>query len=60
MCANFGTFVQSVTIIPLSDRTNINNIERKSFVKYLGVYIDEHLNWETQIQHVNSKLAKKK
>ena len=39
-------------------RININNIERKSFVKYLGVYIDEHLNWEPQIQHVNNKLAK--
>ena len=23
---------------------NINNIGRKSFVKYLGIYIDEHLN----------------
>ena len=38
---------------------NINNIERRSFVKYLGVYIDEHLNWEPQIQHVDNKLAKK-
>ena len=37
---------------------NINNIERKSFVKYLGVYIDEHLNWEPQIQHVRNKQAK--
>ena len=38
---------------------NINNIERKSFsVKYVLVYIDEHLNWEPQIQHVNNKLAK--
>ena len=33
---------------------NINNIERKSFVKYLGVYIDEHLHWEPQIQHVRN------
>ena len=37
---------------------NINNTERNSFVKYLGVYIDEHLNWEPQIQFVNNKLAK--
>ena len=38
---------------------NINNIERKSFsVKYVLVYIEEHLNWEPQIQHVNNKLAK--
>ena len=39
-------------------RINIQNIEHKSFVKYLGVYIDEHLSWEPQIQHVNNKLAK--
>ena len=39
-------------------RININNIERMSFIKYLGVYMHEHLNWEPQIQHVNNKLAK--
>ena len=39
-------------------RININNIERKSYVKYLEVYIDEHLYWKPQIQHVNNKLAK--
>ena len=40
-------------------RININNIECKSYAKYLGVYIDEHLNyWKPQIQHVNNKLAK--
>ena len=37
---------------------NIDNIARKPFVKYLGIYIDEHLNWEPQIRHINSKLAK--
>ena len=36
-------------------RININNIEHKSFVKS---YIDEHLNWESQIQHVKNKIAK--
>ena len=39
-------------------RININNIERKSFVKHLGVYADEHLTWKPQIQHVNNKRAK--
>ena len=39
-------------------RINITKIECKSFVKYLGVYIDEHLHWESQIQHANNKLAK--
>ena len=38
---------------------NINDIECKPFVKYLGVCLDEYLNWNPQIQHVNSKLAKK-
>ena len=26
--------------------------------RIVGVYLDEHLNWYPQIQHVNSKLAK--
>ena len=34
------------------------NIECKSYTEYLGIYIDEHLQWELQIQHVNNKLAK--
>ena len=37
---------------------NIPNIERKNCIKYLGIYLDEHLNWKSQIAHVNSKLAK--
>ena len=37
---------------------NIHNIECKSYIKYLGIYLDEHLQWESQIQHVNNKLAK--
>jgi hypothetical protein len=26
--------------------------------KYLGIYIDNNLNWEYQVKHVNSKIAK--
>ena len=37
---------------------NINNIGRKSFVKYLGIYIDEHLYGEPQIQRVSNRQAK--
>ena len=38
---------------------NIHNIEPKSYIKYLGICLDEHLQpWEPQIQHVNNKLAK--
>ena len=37
---------------------NIHNIDCESYIKYLGIYLDEHLQWESQIQHVNNKLAK--
>lgn len=38
--------------------SNIHNIDCKSYIKYLSIYLDEHLQWESQIQHVNNKLAK--
>ena len=37
---------------------NIQNIERKPYVKYLGIFIDEHLNWHQQISHVSQKISK--
>ena len=37
---------------------NVHNIDCKSYIKYLGIYLDEHLQRESQIQHVNNKLAK--
>ena len=37
---------------------NIHNIERKSCIKYRGIYLDEHLTWKSQIVHVNNKIAK--
>ena len=33
-------------------------IEQKSYIKYLGVYIDDHLNWNAQIIHINNKISK--
>ena len=27
-------------------------------MKSLGIYLNKHLNWESQIAHVNSKLTK--
>ena len=43
-------------------RTNISittcHIEQKSQIKYLGVFIDEHLKWDAQLQHINNKLTK--
>ena len=45
---------------PAIHDTNILNIERKSSIKYLGIYLDELLNWKTQIKiaHVQGKLFK--
>ena len=34
------------------------NIQRKEYIKYLGVYIDKNLKWNTQIAHINDKIAK--
>ncbi|CAB4024043.1 arylsulfatase B-like isoform X1, partial [Paramuricea clavata] len=31
----------------------IKNIVKGDFIKYLGIYIDNNLNWEYQIKHVN-------
>ena len=35
-----------------------HQIERKSQIKYLSVYIDQNLHWGPQIQHINNKLVK--
>ena len=32
-------------------------IEQKSYVKYLGVLIDEHLNWKEQISQITKKIS---
>ena len=40
---------------PTIHNINILNIERKTSIKYLGIYLDEHLNWKTQIAHVQGK-----
>ena len=37
---------------------NIANVKQKSYIKYLGIFLDEHLSWEYQIKHVNNKIAK--
>ena len=39
-------------------RIYITNIEQKDNIIYLGICLDEHLNWEYQIKHINNKIAK--
>ena len=36
----------------------IKNIEKRDFIKYLGIYIYKNLNWDYQIKRVNNKIAK--
>ena len=39
-------------------RITVCNIEQNSQIKYLGVFIDEHLKWDVQLQHINNKITK--
>ena len=34
------------------------DVEQKPPIKYLGVFIDEHLKWDAKLQHVNNKITK--
>ena len=34
------------------------NIKRSDCIKYLGVFLDEHLSWKNQVQKLNKKLSK--
>ena len=35
-----------------------NKIKQKSFVKYLGILIDDKLNWKHQVKQIFSKIAR--
>ena len=41
-----------------SIRITVCNIEQKSQIKYLGVFIDKHVKWDAQLQHINNKITK--
>ena len=48
-----------ITSIPRRNtQIDIPNIQKKSSIKYLGVYIDQHLQWGTQITYVKNKISK--
>jgi hypothetical protein len=34
------------------------SLERKEYLKYLGVLLDEHLTWKHRIDYVASKISK--
>ena len=50
------TFKRNVSDLKIK----INNIEieRKSITKFLGVQIDDKLNWKAHITHICSKVSK--
>lgn len=33
----------------------INSVNRSDSVKYLGVYIDQHMKWDMHISYINKK-----
>ncbi len=37
---------------------NLINIERKEFIKYLGVIVDGNLTWKYHIDNITSKISK--
>ena len=36
----------------------ILNIEQKNCIKYLGIYLDQHLIWKHQITHIKNEISK--
>ena len=42
----------------MTPKINIIGISQVKTQKYLGIYIDEHLNWKTHIDYINNKLAR--
>ena len=46
------------TLPPLNIKINGLPIDEKEYAKYLGILIDNKLNFQKHIQHVNSKLSK--
>ena len=42
----------------LGGHIHVHKIERKSEMKYLGVFVDQNLPWGPQIQHINNTLMR--
>ena len=54
LCAN-KLSIKRVNYVP---KLYINNVRLKQedSIKYLGIYIDSHLNWKSQVLHISKKL----
>ena len=55
---NYITFSTNNSDSTIQIAINGSNIENVNSTKYLGVYIDHHLNWKDHIAYVSSKLSK--
>ena len=55
---SFRLFADDANIFHTSDDINditVFNIQQKTCIKYLGVYINQKLNWKDQKSHVKTK-----
>ena len=55
---NYITFFTNNTESTIQIAINGSNIEKVNTTKYLGVYIDHHLNWKDHIAYISNKLSK--
>ena len=55
---NYITFSTNNLDSTIQIAINGSNIEKVNSTKYLGVYIDHHLNWKDHIAYISSKLLK--
>ena len=51
------TFQPNITIFD-NDKNKYVSLERKEFVKYLGIFIDQNLTWKHHIDHVALKISR--
>ena len=38
-------------------KLGVHNIDRVNYVKFLGIYIDDRLEWGEHIQHISKKIS---
>ena len=51
------TFQPNITIFDNANNKYVS-LERKEFVKYLGIFIDQNLTWKHHIDHVAFKISR--
>ena len=49
---------QKKTNYPIKLYINDKSIKREMCIKYLGIFIDTHLNWKSQILHISKKIKR--